>query len=143
MRAGDRTEDPNQNDQDRTCRNRIPKQGDGHISVRQCLPHDTRADDGREQSGGADEFRADAAAGNRASADLITGLTYGSDTDRLDGIDDVYVETEFSNGQINVIIRSTNDNTATDKILAVILDFDATGTFDQNDLDAATSFNAL
>ena len=57
MRAGDRTEDPNQNDQDRTCRNRIPQQGYGHISARQGLPHDTRADDGCEQSGGADEFR--------------------------------------------------------------------------------------
>ena len=92
---------------------------------------------------GVDEFLADAAAGNRASADVITGFTDGSDTVRLDGIDDVYVETEVSNGQTNVIIRSTNDNTATDNILAVILDFDATGTFDQNDLDAGTTFNAL
>lgn len=92
---------------------------------------------------GVDEFLADAAAGNRASADVITGFTDGSDTVRLDGIDDVYVETELSNGQTNVIIRSTNDNTATDNIVAVILDFDAAGTFDQNDLDAGTTFNVL
>ena len=36
-------------------------------------------------TGGADEFRADAAAGNRASADVITNPTAGSDTVRLDG----------------------------------------------------------
>ena len=77
------------------------------------------------------------------SHDVITGFTDGSDTVRLDGIDDVYVETELSNGQTNVIIRSTNDNTATDNIVAVILDFDAAGTFGQNDLDAGTTFNVL
>ena len=51
-----RAEREDEGDERRACRERVGEQRDGHVAAGQALAHDARADDGRQQHGGAHAF---------------------------------------------------------------------------------------
>ena len=93
MRAGNRPEHGDEDEQHRAGRERVAEQGDGVVPARQMLGHDARADDGGEQEEGADALRrqpprqrrrvSQESASRRTSADVAQPLLQAQLVDAL------------------------------------------------------------